>query len=72
MAKTARFLSGRVTEEFKDIAEITKERYTIADDTELMTTAVEFLNLASDDQFKEMTVSDFLKLFFKIKKGKNV
>ncbi len=70
MAKSARFLSARVTEEFRRIANKTMVRHDIKNDTELLTTSIEFLNLTSDDKFKEMKISDFAKVFFAIRKGK--
>lgn len=72
MAKTEKFLSARVTAEFRKIADETSARHGMNNDSELLTTSIEFLNLASDDKFKDMKISDFMNVFFAVKKGKSV
>jgi hypothetical protein len=67
--KSARFAGLKVTEEFLNKTIELKDRHKFTTDTELIETSISFLNLASDARFSNMKVSEFLSLFFDIKKG---
>lgn len=67
--KTARFAGIKVTEDFLSKTKELIDRHKLDSDTELVETAIDFLNLAGDEKFRDMKVSDFLDVFLTIKKG---
>ena len=69
MKKTARFGGMKVTNDFSNKCNDLKKRYILNSDTELVETAIDFLNLSTDERFEGMKVSEFLDIFLSIRKG---